>query len=361
MASGGKYGVWVDQGLSAKFVSPMYVKVRVLAIPQAGMGAWAFHGWQEKLPKSVEMLPVELPGRNSRMLEDKGQSMALLVDELVTALMPTLEAKPFVVLGHSLGAWMAFEVCNEILRRNGPRPLCLMVSGCRAPQLFEPKANDADRIMPCIADLPAGSGPGSFWEHFERRYGKNPDLSSDGVKEYVEPLLRSDFKILETYTPTRLPENKLPFPIHACGASGDNRFTPEQLAAWGEYTEHFSEKWFDVTATMPKWSTPHRYLVDGPDAFIKHLGPKCEDLFKNKPKPPPIRPGAYAVSNKKGALVREGAALDTPQVGDLLPVGTRVQVDEAVHMPTGKPRARISAPVAGWLSCHVLAQLVASE
>ena len=380
MAASSRYGKWVDQGLSAKAVSPMHVKVvsrrplrhaffassdrplraqvRVLAIPQAGMGAWAFHGWQEKLPKSVEMLPVELPGRNSRMLEEKGASMFELVGDLVTALSPHLENKPFVVLGHSLGAWMAFEVCNELERRHGPKPLCLFVSGCRAPQLHEPMANDADRVAPCIAGLPAGSGPGSFWAHFERRYGKNPDLASDSIKEYVEPLLRSDFKILETYEPTREASNKFAFPIHGCGARGDNRFTPDQLTAWGAFTDAFDETWFDTAATMPKWSTPHRYLVDSPDAFVAFLGPKCEALFKNKPKPPPIRPGSYAVANKKGALVREGVALDTPQVGDLLPVGTHVTVDEAVAVPNGKPRARISAPVAGWLSCHVIAQLL---
>ena len=358
MAASARYGKWVDQGLSAKAVSPMHVKVRVLAIPQAGMGAWAFHGWQEKLPKSVEMLPVELPGRNSRMLEDKGQSMAELVGDLVTAVMPALETKPFVVLGHSLGAWMAFEVCNEIERRRGPKPLCLIVSGCRAPQLHEPLEHDADRVMPCLHDLPKGSGPGSFWEHFDRRYGKNPDLASDGVKDYVEPLLRSDFKILETYAPTRGAAEKFPFPVLGCGARGDNRFTPEQLTAWSVYTDTFAERWFDTAATTPKWSTPHRYLVDSPDAFVAFLGPKCEDLFKNKPKPPPIRPGAYAVANKKGALVRAECDLASAQIGDLLPVGTRVTVEEAVHVPNAKPRARISAPVAGWLSCHVIAQLL---
>ncbi|KAH8068638.1 dodecanoyl-[acyl-carrier-protein] hydrolase [Aureococcus anophagefferens] len=297
MAASARYGKWVDQGLSAKAVSPMHVKVRVLAIPQAGMGAWAFHGWQEKLPKSVEMLPVELPGRNSRMLEDRASPW------------PSSSAT-------SLGAWMAFEVCNEIERRRGPKPLCLIVSGCRAPQLHEPLEHDADR-------------------------------------DYVEPLLRSDFKILETCAGAASS-----LPVLGCGARGDNRFTPEQLTAWSVYTDTFAERWFDTAATMPKWSTPHRYLVDSPDAFVAFLGPKCEDLFKNKPKPPPIRPGAYAVANKKGALVRAECDLASAQVGDLLPVGTRVTVEEAVHVPNAKPRARISAPVAGWLSCHVIAQLL---
>ena len=91
--------------------------MRVLAIPQAGMGAWAFQGWS--LPETVELLPVELPGRNSRMLEPKGQSMRQLVSALVDALSHTLDEKPFVVFGHSLGAWMAYEVCVELAQRLG--------------------------------------------------------------------------------------------------------------------------------------------------------------------------------------------------------------------------------------------------
>eukprot|EP00966_Prymnesium_polylepis_P288749 6669497-Prymnesium_polylepis.1 len=46
-------------------------KLRVVAIPQAGMGAQVFFGWQKVLPHDVEVLPVELPGRNSRSREPK--------------------------------------------------------------------------------------------------------------------------------------------------------------------------------------------------------------------------------------------------------------------------------------------------
>ena len=77
-----RYGPWVDQGPTS--IDHAKVRMRVLAIPQAGMGAWAFHGWS--LPETVELLPVELPGRNSRMLEPKGQSMRQLVTALVDAL-----------------------------------------------------------------------------------------------------------------------------------------------------------------------------------------------------------------------------------------------------------------------------------
>lgn len=365
--AGGKYGKWVDQGMD-KFGKPVKiegagVKLRVLAIPQAGMGAWAFHGWQERLPASIEMLPVELPGRNSRMAEDKGQSLGELVNGIVDALEGTLRAKPFVVLGHSLGAWMAFEVCAELYRRPGaPRPLGLVVSGCRAPHLHRPEDHDVDSISPRLAGLPGGTAPGSFWDRFDARYGRNPDLASPSVKDYVEPLLRSDFEILETYAPTRA--DRFECPVLACAAVGDNRIKDGQLEAWRRYAADdaaFSTEAYDASATTPPWSTPHRYLVDSPAVFCAAFGPLCEAWLAAWGPKAPLKPGAYDVSSKKGALVRKGPDLSSDQVGDLLPPATRVAVAEAVRTKEGKNRARITAPVAGWLSCSMLAKAEPGE
>jgi len=256
-----RFGPWIDQGNAS--VDQCKVRVRVLAIPQAGMGVWAFHGW--KLPETVEMLPVELPGRNSRMLEPKDQSMRQLVVALVDALAETLSEKPFVVFGHSLGAWMAYEVCVELEKRDGPRPLALVVSGARAPQLADPEQHDADRTQPRMADLPSRA----FWQHFERRYGKNPDLAHAAVKEYVEPLLKADFRLFETYAP-RLAV--LPYAVVACASLGDDRVLDAQLDALRERSGGaFETRRFE--AAGPPWSTPHRYLVDYPGAFLAWFAP----------------------------------------------------------------------------------------
>ena len=259
-----RYGPWVDQGPTS--IDHTKVRMRVLAIPQAGMGAWAFHAWQAALPETVELLPVELPGRNSRMLEPKGQSMRQLVTALVDALAETLREKPFVVFGHSLGAWMAYEVCVELGKRRGPQPVGLVVSGARAPQLADP-GNDADRVQPRMADLPSRA----FWAHFERRYGHNPDLAHPAVKEHVEPLLKADFRLFETYEPRLV---SLPYAVVACAAVGDDRVLDAQLEAWRERCDcesDFERRRFD--ATGPQWSTPHRWPVDDPSVFLEWFGP----------------------------------------------------------------------------------------
>ena len=37
-----------------------HITLRVICVPQAGMGAWAFHGWQAHMPAGVEVMPVEM-------------------------------------------------------------------------------------------------------------------------------------------------------------------------------------------------------------------------------------------------------------------------------------------------------------
>ncbi|KAJ8600973.1 hypothetical protein CTAYLR_006312 [Chrysophaeum taylorii] len=337
MAGLKKYGAWVDLGPKVEVEETM-VGIRVICIPQAGMGAWAFHGWQAKVGPRIEIIPVELPGRNTRMMEAKPEDMHATVGELVANL--PLD-KPYVIMGHSLGAWMAYESARLVLEKKLRAPLALVVSGARAAHLAS-LSRDTDTRAPALGGLPSAA----FWENFERRYGKNPDLQLDTVRRYVEPLLRADFRLLETYEPK---VERLPIPIVACGARGDDRFTSDQLEAWREHTssDAFDVQWFDVTP-LP-WSTPHRYLVEDPADFIAFLAAYCDELL------PPILPGPYVVVSKKGALVREGIDLDSPQVA-VLESGKPCRVAE-VRYPTGgsKPRARVDHPVAGWLSPHLLA------
>ena len=75
---------------------PQGVRLRLFCVHQAAVGAWGFHGWSLALPEAVELMPVELPGRNSRMAESKPADLCALVEELADALAPLQRERPCV-------------------------------------------------------------------------------------------------------------------------------------------------------------------------------------------------------------------------------------------------------------------------
>ena len=134
------------------------------------------------------------------------------------------------------------------------------VSGARAPHLHGVE-HDVDPTR--LGGLPFKE----FWPAFEKRYGKVPGLEDDFIKEYVYPVLRTDFQLLEGYEPSGsvVPEGGgLTCPLAALCGEGDNRVAKEQLGEWRSHTRSaFQEVWFS--------DCDHRYISDNPDKLLRYL------------------------------------------------------------------------------------------
>lgn len=113
-------------------------------------------------------MPIELPGRNTRMKEPRHKSMASLINALIDGISQYLD-RPFCLMGHSMGGWVAYALTQELLLRNMALPLKLYVSGVRSPTLAGVE-NDIDQTL--MHKLKGEE----FWKAMERRYGPNPNL-----------------------------------------------------------------------------------------------------------------------------------------------------------------------------------------
>jgi surfactin synthase thioesterase subunit len=155
---------------------------------------------------------VELPGRNTRINEPKPSSMAELVEAMVEALAPLLPGRPFALFGHSMGAWVAFALAQELAARGLQLPLCLYVSGMRSATLAG-MAHDVDGAQ--MHTLPAAE----FWAAMERRYGRNPDLvrapaaSRRAGRVCTRP---AALYVLGPQTPLGVHHSRGRSPIHCC-------------------------------------------------------------------------------------------------------------------------------------------------
>jgi medium-chain acyl-[acyl-carrier-protein] hydrolase len=205
--------------------------MRLFCFPYAGGGALIYRNWSNNLPSSVEVLPVQLPGRGNRILDAPFTEMSALVPATAESLLPYLD-KPFAFFGHSMGAIISFELTRHLRRENGPQPVALFVSGGRAPQV-----PDEDPIK---YNLPEPE----FIEELRRLNGTPPEvLENSELLQLMIPLLRADFSLVETYEYASEPPLKCP--IFAFGGLQDVDVKREQLEAWREQTTgHFLLRMF---------------------------------------------------------------------------------------------------------------------
>ena len=195
--------------------------LRLVCLPYAGGGASMFRTWPDALPRDVELLAIELPGRERRIKERPFDQLAPLVTALTDAITPELRA-PFAIFGHSLGALVGFGLARELRRRGHGGPVHLFASGRRAPQLPETSPMHALPEPQFLARL--------------RRLGGVPEavLQEAELMAVFLPVLRADFKVSETAgVPYEAP---LACPITALGGRTDELAFPDELDAWRAQT-----------------------------------------------------------------------------------------------------------------------------
>lgn len=201
-----------------------------------------YHDWAFPISLGVEVLPIELPGTNSRLKEPKATCLRALAQDVVQGIAAHLQPgqPPVVLWGHSMGAWLAYEVA-QLLSAPGSglqRPLHLFASGNRAPSLAGLEHNPDSHVMHRLEAA-------EFWRVYTQRYGANPDLESRALRAYLLPGLQADFKLVETYTPSSL--RPLDCGVIALGGTSDPRYSPGQLEAWAGVAppSRFSVQWFE--------------------------------------------------------------------------------------------------------------------
>jgi len=195
--------------------------LRLVCFPYGGAGTTVFRTWPAALPADVEVVAVELPGRESRSREPRFERLAPLVAALTDAVAPRLDT-PFAIYGHSLGSLVGFGFARELRRRGLPGPRHLFVSGRRAPQL--PERTE-------LATLPDREMAAAL-----RRMGGIPDVvfAEPDLLAWYLPIIRDDVRISELEVIAD--DAPLPCPITAFGGLADDLATPAEIEAWRSQT-----------------------------------------------------------------------------------------------------------------------------
>lgn len=196
--------------------------LRLFCFSYAGGNSYIFRPWSDRLSKTIEVCPIELPGRGFQMKSTPYKQIEPLVKAIGTAILPYLD-KPFAFFGHSMGGLVGFELARFIRREYSLEPVHLFISGRRAPHVKNAK--------PPIHDLTQAE----FIQELRQLKG-TPEavLNNDELMELLIPILRADFAVLENYN--YIPEAPLNCPISVFGGLQDREVELEELEAWREQT-----------------------------------------------------------------------------------------------------------------------------
>ncbi|UVM65149.1 alpha/beta fold hydrolase [Pseudomonas sp. B21-009] len=192
----------------------------LLCLPYSGASAMVYSRWRRKLPAWLQVRPVELPGRGARLGEPLLTDMQVLACQLASE-QRLAASQPYALLGHSLGALLAFELAHELQALGCPPPVALFACGTAAPtrredydggKWREPKS---DEVL--IDELRTLQG--------------TPEevLANQELMSLTLPVLRADFLLCGRYVYRQRPP--LRCPVHVLGGE-DDKASEEQLLAW---------------------------------------------------------------------------------------------------------------------------------
>lgn len=196
-------------------------KANLLCFPYAGGSKFSYNKYIEVAPGNMTLIPIELPGRGTKFDERLVYDAHELVDELFVQIKRHLY-DPYAIYGHSMGSLVGYLIAKRIIKEDLPAPLHLFFSGCKAPcTLKDDPAAHLFEKEELIAEL--------------RKMGGIPDriLNNDNLMKFLEPILRADFKVINTYQY----EEPVPFdiPISIIIGSKEN-ISPGQVQLWQKET-----------------------------------------------------------------------------------------------------------------------------
>lgn len=230
-------------------------RIRLICFPHAGGGASSFVRWCSFFPNSIDLIRVQLPGRENVADITPFTCMENAVNFLLPQILQIAD-RPIALYGHSMGALLAFEIARA-LHNIGKPPINLFVSGRRAPH-----RSSRHKFLHQLSDI-------ALLDNLEKMAPNTASLRNSQLRRYALRVVRADLELCEKYNYRGA--DKLCCPISAFSSDADPFVSMDDILAWADETISY----FEVRSFKGDHFFNHKHRSEIAEIITKTI---CEHL-----------------------------------------------------------------------------------
>ncbi|MEU2995047.1 alpha/beta fold hydrolase [Streptomyces griseoincarnatus] len=229
----------------------------LICLPFAGSGASAFRTWTSLSGGQLDVIAVQLPGREELIDEEPHRDARKAVQALLPGILDRLGDRTEAALfGHSMGAVLACELAYQLSMVPGMTLSLLVASGSHSPWNIR-----EERV--------SGLSDAEFLDSAHRFAGyRPPALEDPEFRALLLPVLRADAELHESYRPSA--DLRIPAPVLTVRGRDDTKVSAEEIAQWS------------AVSTFPLRSAElpggHMYMIEAADQLVRLISDELSQL-----------------------------------------------------------------------------------
>lgn len=194
--------------------------MQLFCLPHAGSSAWNYLQWRKYIDQHIKIVPLELSGRGEKQDFPLRQTMEDTMQDVLSTFKGAYTGGKYAIFGHSLGAWIAYELYSQFEKDNIQLPETIFFSGNCTP--FSRKK----------AYIRTDMKDDEFMARLNSLGGMSQQILMDrDMYETYKQIFRADFSIAESYATVAL-ERKIACNVVVLGGTEDPGVSTEDLLGW---------------------------------------------------------------------------------------------------------------------------------
>lgn len=178
-------------------------KINLFCLPFAGGNKYSYRLYQDNAPAFVNIIPLEYAGRGGRVKDPLSGDIETVLNDLYQQISPLIDQHKYAIYGHSMGGLLSSLLTRRLIRNNWKPPVHLFITGTPGPAALSRTIKKRHLL-----------GKIEFINELRSLNGMPEEILRDvELLDYLEPVLRADFKVTENYVHTETDRLDIPMTV----------------------------------------------------------------------------------------------------------------------------------------------------